>query len=262
MVENASLFMSYNEIQNFIRHVSHRAPQERLPLYHLALAGAGAGAITSFLLSVDLLLLRAPPLLIHTLFRTPIELVKCKMQVQMLVAPPIGAEGLTGALQRLPGPISVLLSVVRNTGLRGLWLGQTGTFIRETGGTAAWFTTKEYIASLLLARRSHPTSKDIQLRPWESAFSGACAGAAFNFALFPADTVKSAMQTEELRSNPTAVRGLEIPQKVTFAGTFMAMYRAQGIRGLYAGCGITVARSIPSSAIIFLIYDGLKKFFG
>jgi mitochondrial ornithine carrier protein len=149
----------------------------------------------------------------------------------------------------------VLLSVVRNTGLRGLWLGQTGTFIRETGGTAAWFTTKEYIASLLLARRSHPTSKDTQLRPWESAFSGACAGAAFNLALFPADTVKSAMQTEELRSKPTAVRG-------TFTGTFMAMYRAQGIRGLYAGCGITVARSIPSSAIIFLIYDGLKKFFG
>jgi hypothetical protein len=67
MVENASLFMSYNEIQNFIRRVSHRAPQERLPLYHLALAGAGAGAITSFLLSVDLSFLRAPPLLIHTL---------------------------------------------------------------------------------------------------------------------------------------------------------------------------------------------------
>jgi mitochondrial ornithine carrier protein len=195
--------------------------------------------------------------------RTPIELVKCKMQVQMLVVPPVGIPR-----KKLPGPISLLVSVIRNTGLRGLWLGHTGTFIRETGGTAAWFGTKEYVASLLLSRRSlHRNSADTQLRPWESALSGACAGAAFNLALFPADTVKSTMQTEEeLRpKSTTTVRGLDsssIPRKATFAGTFMALYRAQGIRGLYAGCGITVARSIPSSAIIFLTYDGLKKYFG
>ena len=190
----------------------------------------------------------------------------------MLVVPSVGGTPSSYALernvvaQRLPGPISVLVSVIRNTGVRGLWLGHTGTFIRETGGTAAWFGTKEYIASLLLARRSR-NSTDTQLRPWESAFSGACAGAAFNLALFPADTVKSTIQTEEeLRPKlMTTVQGLDsssIPRKATFGGTFMALYRAQGIRGLYAGCGITVARSIPSSAIIFLIYDGLKKHFG
>ena len=189
------------------------------------------------------------------------------MQVQMLVVPPVGAaEALVGSgvPQKLPGPISLLMSVIRNTGLRGLWLGHTGTFIRETGGTAAWLGTKEYVASLLLARRSTITDTQ-QLHAWESAFSGACGGAAYNLALFPADTVKSAMQTEEeLRPKSTTVRGLDspIPRKATFGGTFMALYRAQGIRGLYAGCGITVARSIPSSAIIFLIYDGLKKYFG
>ena len=186
----------------------------------------------------------------------------------MLVAtlPPVGGAEALGSVPRkkLPGPISLLVSVIRNTGLRGLWLGQTGTFIRETGGTAVWFGTKEYIASLLLTRRSHHRNSTVtQLRPWESAFSGACAGAAFNLALFPADTVKSTMQTEEeLRpKSMTTVRG-SIPRKTTFGGTFMALYRAQGIRGLYAGCGITVARSIPSSAAIFLIYDGLKKYFG
>ena len=54
MVENASLFLAYGELQNFIRHISHRAPQEKLPLHHLAIAAAGAGAITSFLLCVGL----------------------------------------------------------------------------------------------------------------------------------------------------------------------------------------------------------------
>nr|GAT59633.1 predicted protein [Mycena chlorophos] len=242
MAENASLFLSYRELQELIKRVNRQSISEPSSMPQIALAAAGAGAITSFLL-------------------TPIELVKCKMQVQMLSVPP-------SAAHTLPGPISVFMSVLRKTGVRGLWLGHTGTFIRETGGTAAWFSTKEFVASLLVARRqSRPiegltSASAKELRPWESAFSGACAGAAFNVALFPADTVKSAMQTEEeLRPALASATG-KAPPRPSFLGTFKAMYRAQGIRGLYAGCGITVARSGPSSAIIFLIYDGLQRQFG
>ncbi|KAF7311540.1 hypothetical protein MKEN_01056400 [Mycena kentingensis (nom. inval.)] len=238
MAENASLFLSYRELQEVIKRVNHQPITDPSSMPQIALAAAGAGAITSFLL-------------------TPIELVKCKMQVQMLSVAP-------SAAHTLPGPISVFTSVLRNTGVRGLWLGHTGTFIRETGGTAAWFTTKEFVASLLVARRQSrsvegglTSASAKELRPWESALSGACAGAAFNVALFPADTVKSAMQTEEELRPPGSVA-----KRSSFLGTFKAMYRAQGIRGLYAGCGITVARSGPSSAIIFLIYDGLSKRFG
>ena len=50
MLENATVFLSYEGIQNIIRHISHRPPQEKLPLHHLTLAAAGAGAVTSFLL--------------------------------------------------------------------------------------------------------------------------------------------------------------------------------------------------------------------
>jgi mitochondrial ornithine carrier protein len=206
---------------------------------------------------------------------TPIELVKCKMQVQMLVAgasPAVVASVLgsspaatTATLsslnphisQKLPGPISVLISIIRTTGFRGLWLGHMGTLIREAGGSAAWFSTKEFVASLLRARRPGSSASKRDLVAWESALSGACAGAAFNISFFPADSVKSTMQTEEeLRP-----RGKGIPRP-TFVGTFRAMYKAQGIRGLYAGMGVTAARSIPSSAIIFLIYDGLNQKYG
>jgi ornithine carrier protein len=134
--------------------------------------------------------------------------------------------------------------------VRGLWLGQTGTLIRETGGSAAWFGTKELVCKVL--RRNAP---ERPLRPWESALSGACAGAAYNLAFFPADTVKSTMQTEaELRPETVGQR--------SFGAVARELYRAQGVRGLYAGCGITVARSVPSSALIFLIYDGLRARFG
>lgn len=210
--------------------------------------------------------------------RTPIELIKCKMQVQMLVSPPTSSPS-----SRLPGPITLLRTTIQNTGFRGLWLGQTGTLIRETGGTAAWLGTKEFVASWLVSGRVGPTprseAKPSPL-PHESAIAGACAGASFNLILFPADTVKSTMQTaEELSSplsNPTPLKPpipispsrpppLQIPNlpaKPTFLSTFRALYSVQGIRGLYAGCGITVLRSIPSSALIFVIYDGLVARFG
>lgn len=49
MAENASLFWSYRELQNAIRTVS-KQPAQELSLDQLALAGAGAGFLTSFVL--------------------------------------------------------------------------------------------------------------------------------------------------------------------------------------------------------------------
>lgn len=261
MAENASLFLAYGELQNVVRRIYAQPLPEKLSMAQLAVAAAGAGAITSFVL-------------------TPIELVKCKMQVQMLVNPALASAATTAGGSgrgRALGPISVLLSVVRTTGIRGLWLGQTGTLIRETGGTAAWFSTKEFVATYLVNKRTQRDpgsvtyaggagSEDgkgtgkVELLVWESAVSGAIAGATFNFVLFPADTVKSAMQTED-EMRPRGVGDVKGKGR-NFFQTFGAMYRAQGIRGLYAGCGITVARSIPSSAIIFVIYDQLSRRFG
>lgn len=289
MTENSSLFLSYKELQNLIRWTNHIPHHQDLSLSQVILAASGAGAVTSFFLSVHSSLprtfqgkglkLTVVLLLPHYFFffsRTPIELIKCKMQVQMLVVPPsslslIPAIPVSGVvppvahrLAKLPGPMEVLKTVLRTTGFRGLWLGQTGTLIRETGGSAAWFGSKEFTASLLLSYRSrkHPelnggkqlTKKDLLL--WESAVSGASAGILYNLALFPADTVKSTIQTEE-ELRPRA-KGAPRP---TFIGTLNQLYIKQGLKGLYAGCGITIARAVPSSGLIFFIYDGLCKRF-
>jgi ornithine carrier protein len=265
MAENAILFFAYNELQNLIRRFSNAPFAETLSLSQLAFAAAGAGAITSFFLCVILFRKKKSFRSVLTVYmnRTPIELVKCKMQVQMLVAPPassaraLPAAGISPALassrlRNLPGPIAILRDAIRTDGVRGLWLGQTGTLIRETGGSAAWFGTKELVCKFL--RRDAPTR---ELWAWESALSGACAGAAYNLAFFPADTIKSTIQTEaELRPASAGT-----PGQRSFAAVARELYRARGLRGLYAGCGITVARSVPSSAMIFLIYDGLKARF-
>lgn len=78
------------------------------------------------------------------------------------------------------------------------------------------------------------------------------AGVSYNFILFPADSVKSRMQTEVLAVGDVKKGFFEVGRGI---------YRAGGIKALYRGCGITVARSAPSSAVIFLVYETLKEFF-
>ncbi|KAH6885046.1 L-ornithine transporter [Coprinopsis sp. MPI-PUGE-AT-0042] len=260
MAVTAALFLSYGSFQNVIQKT------QRNPSSPLTMA-AGAGAVASFVL-------------------TPIELVKCKMQVQMMnlahpnahsaavpgriphrsptygisrpetssanpwntlaikVAPPISIVQPRAP----PGAISLIRSIVATHGVQGLWLGHTGTLFRETGGSTAWFIVKEYVARALV---------DKQPLAWESALSGAMAGAAGAVILYPADTVKSAIQTEEeMRA------GFGTKRKRGFLETAKKMYQVHGVRGLYAGCGMTVARAIPSSGIIFVVYDGLNNWWG
>ena len=194
----------------------------------------------------------------------------------MLVAPqlllPSAPSSNPPSVRKLPGPITLLASVVRTKGLGGLWLGQTGTLIRETGGSAAWFGAKEAFSSYLLRRRESKRAAEAvgdesrvfvpltkrDLTAMESAMAGAVAGISYNAVLFPADTVKSAIQTEEELRPAGAEKGA----RRTFWGVAKVMYSKGGVRGLYAGFGITIARAIPSSALIFLIYDGLSKRFG
>ncbi|KAF8873375.1 mitochondrial carrier domain-containing protein, partial [Gymnopilus junonius] len=278
MAETASVFVAYTAFQNAIRSfssspsLSAASTPPPLSIPQLALAAGAAGFLTSFVL-------------------TPIELIKCKMQVQMMnFHPPISSQSPAAVPGRIPdsnahadlaykssssavasvesfrppGIIALIRSIVDTYGVRGLWLGHTGTLVRETGGTAAWFVTKEFVARRLVEHRIRATDTSMpktvsksELLPWESAVSGAIAGAMGALMFYPADTVKSAIQTEEELRPP----GVRPSAASTFLGTAKKMYVRHGIKGLYAGCGMTVTRAVPSSGIIFLVYDGLIAYF-
>lgn len=160
-----------------------------------------------------------------------------------------------------PGPLSLIASVYRHQGFLGFWRGQLGTLIRETGGSAAWFGSYETVTALFRRLRPPPTASVDSLTTspslpiWQQMLAGATAGMSYNFVFYPADTIKSRMQTEDVSS---LTRGA----KQTFLGVGKALWREQGLKGLYRGCGITVARAAPSSAFIFAVYEGLREWFG
>jgi mitochondrial ornithine carrier protein len=246
-LETSSLFFWERVGRELLFTANLYSRQQPLPLSALWLTGAISGAFTSLVL-------------------TPVELVKCKIQV------PASAPGTVAVA---PRPLAVIKEVFRHQGLRGFWHGQLGTLIRETGGCAAWFGSKETVSQLFRHWNSRSTPLTLQSSPststsipspqnlpttqsspdlaplplYQQALAGASAGMSYNFLFFPADTIKSRMQT--VAANSTA------PQ-VRFWDEGRAIWRAYGVRGLYRGCGITVARSVPSSALIFVVFDALK----
>lgn len=62
---------------------------------------------------------------------------------------PGASVGMHTAAVRHAGPFALIGEVYRVYGVRGFWHGQAGTFLRETGGSAAWFGSYEYVSGVL-----------------------------------------------------------------------------------------------------------------
>ncbi|KAK4962268.1 mitochondrial ornithine carrier protein [Elasticomyces elasticus] len=242
-LETSSLFFSYRLAQDLLQTTILQST-DPLPISALVACGAMSGAFTSLLL-------------------TPIELIKCKMQVPLETG---------GTVVHRPRPLTLIAAVYRHHGILGFWHGQLGTLIREMGGSAAWFGSYEALS--LAFRKAHlsPVSSSAiktgaeletgtattdtkpQLGPLpihQQMLAGAVAGMSYNFIFYPADTIKSRMQTED------AVGG----SRRGFWTVGRELWRQHGVRGMYRGCGITVGRAAPSSALIFTIYEGLRRAF-
>jgi hypothetical protein len=116
--------------------------------------------------------------------------------------------------------------------LRSLYSGFLPSVLRCSFGNAAFFGVYALF---------HDTGPLAGINP---AVGGACAGAAFWVAGMPFDVLKSRMQT----ADPKAA----LP---TLRGTFKAVWKQAGVRGLYAGLPVTLARAIPMNAAVLFTYE-------
>lgn len=205
-LENAVLFVSFN----YAKHIGNTYT-DYSDITKVFVAGAFAGACASFVL-------------------TPLELVKCRLQVQSLETCMLETKSASTLI--------TIRSVVKEKGLFGLWQGQIGTFLRESLGGAIWFATYETTKKFLTIM-----NKDSEIDLWMLFFSGACAGLAFNASIFPIDTIKSTMQTKS----------------IGVSAAVSTILTNNGARGLYRGVGITLVKCIPANGVIFYVYETLKS---
>eukprot|EP00164_Ancoracysta_twista_P004392 GFYU01005921.1.p1 GENE.GFYU01005921.1~~GFYU01005921.1.p1 ORF type:complete len:342 (+),score=49.23 GFYU01005921.1:204-1229(+) len=239
-MENAVLFVAYGQIKRImlerqrnlttaatvgsqgsgvgtgteaITSVRATDSQQELSMKQLLIAGGGAGFCVSFVL-------------------TPVELIKCRLQVAATAPNAV----------RYNGPIDCLYRTVRDSGVRGLYRGHFGTMLRETPGNAAWFGMYEAFCKLMTP--AGKTKDDIS--PTTLMLAGACGGIAYWSAFFPADVVKSRQQTMAGDS-------------ASFSQVFREIYRQQGVPGLYRGFATTLVRAVPANAVIFGAYEMISR---
>ncbi|KAI8645562.1 mitochondrial carrier domain-containing protein [Parasitella parasitica] len=238
MLENAILFVGYRQIQRQIREISppvqtsatilDEKGEVPLTLNQLVIAGAIAGSVVSVIL-------------------TPVELIKCKLQVQHML-------GST----KFNGPLDLIKETFRSKGLSGFYRGFMPTFVRETGASAFWFGAYEYTCAALIRRRQNAVSNDTvvskkDLTAPELMLGGAMGGIAYNLSFFPVDMVKSRMQIEE--------GGIHAKYK-SFSQISQEIYAGAGVKGFYRGCAMTAAKSAPANAIIFMTYELFTRYLG
>lgn len=129
--------------------------------------------------------------------------------------------------------------------MRGLYHGHLGTLCREIPGNICWFGCYELTPKIFL--KPNQTRKDLKV--WQTMIGGSCSGFSYWTVFFPADTVKSRIQTNVLAKNKS------------FKDVFVMIYKNEGIKGLYRGWGITALRASYSHAFVFVVYSKAVEFF-
>ncbi|KAI8902540.1 mitochondrial carrier domain-containing protein [Globomyces pollinis-pini] len=227
MMETAILFFSYSEIQKQIRSFSGLTECQPLSLAQLCLSGGNKGQ--KFMLGIAGCF--------GATLLTPIELLKCRQQTHGYLS--------VSQLSHRKGIASMFVDTLRQEGIAGLYKGHTGTLVREGFGGAVWFGLYEYSIATMIKRSKLKITKE-DLSPLQLMFAGSIAGVGFHATFFPADVIKTRIQS--------GLHGGDGFLKAT-----RRLYKSHGMKGFYRGYGITIVRGAGASAVIFLTYEWLCR---
>jgi len=206
--ETALLFYVYEKSKSFLS-----PPQiGSTSLSTAAISGAIAGACTPALV-------------------TPVEFVKCNLQVQAGSKNP-----------KFAGPLDCVVKTLKAHGVRGIYKGFFATVLRESPGSSLWFVSYELSNKIML--KPGQSKEDLPL--WKLTASGSISGVLYWLAFFPADVIKSQLQTESA--------GRE-----KFWSVFSKIRKTDGLPGLYRGLSVTLIRAVPSNGFLFLAYEVCKR---
>jgi solute carrier family 25 ornithine transporter 2/15 len=158
------------------------------------------------------------------------ETVKVRLQIQ---------RAQSGGAQLYSGPLDCMAKTLKSEGLRGLFRGLTALWARDIPFNAFFLGGFE-LASGAIGKLSE-TNRD-ELNPLQIFFAGAFAGATSWAIIFPADVVKTHMQSQS-------------GKRSSLIQTARELYRADGIRAFYRGWSAAVCRAMPSNAALFVTYE-------
>lgn len=224
---NSVIFASYEISRKILMQMKQK---QELNLFETGLAGASSG-------------------LCSTLIVTPVELVKCKMQVQ---------QG-TGTYR---SSADCLRQLLHNNGLKGIFQGNVVTMSREVSGNVSQFVSYELIKDYFFGHKSPfrsqsnegQSKKPVELSGWQAMVCGGFAGLNGWFWSYGADIIKTKVQCANYGHYPSTL----FDGGATAAAQLV--YKQHGVKGFFLGFNAIMGRAILGNAIGFWGWESSKKY--
>lgn len=169
----------------------------------------------------------------------PAEVVKCRLQFAQ-----------STSLKPLP----ILAEVLRTQGLQGLFQGWTALVCRDVPYNAVFFGSYEGLCRLICQWRDkvddHGFAQKVQMNQLEILLAGGGAGAIGWTLVFPADVVKSRLQSGAFGAS-------SMPP--SFGRMLLKIFREEGLVAFRSGWGAAVLRAFPANAALFLGVESFSR---
>lgn len=167
----------------------------------------------------------------------PSETLKCKMQVD-------GADLSGTNSKRYRNTLDCMRQILKSEGVAGLYRGGAATAVREVPSIGVYFASYKYVRNALLGMGYDETLSTV--------IGGALAGASSWTLIYPADVIKTVIQTA---TTPEA-------RARSYMQTARYLFNEHGTGVFFRGLGPTVFRAFPVNAVTFVAYEESRKAFG
>lgn len=172
---------------------------------------------------------------------TPMEVVKIRLQAQMhSLADPM-------EVPRYRNAGHAVYTIIREEGFSALYRGVSLTALRQATNQGANFTAYQELKKF--AQRMQPDLPE--LPSYQHMIIGLISGAMGPFSNAPIDTIKTRLQKATAQPGTTAFQRI--------AAIASDMWRQEGVKSFYKGITPRVLRVAPGQAIVFAVYERVRK---
>jgi len=188
----------------------------------------------------------------QTVVCCPTELIKCRMQIQNMKTDPNAV--------KYKNVVDAAIKISKSEGVFALMNGFGSTVMREIPSFATYFATFYYLEthpSPYISFKTPTTPSEIlSFDMFKLSMAGGIAGCTCWISSYPADVIKSRLQTDGFSEKPMYKGTWDCVQK---------SFRAEGWRWMFKGLGPTLFRAFPTNAATFSVtlvtMNMLQKFF-
>ena len=169
------------------------------------------------------------------MFMNPLWLIKVRMQLQE-------DPGLSGQKPKYASAVSAFRIILKEDGVRGLFRGLLPALLLTTNGAIQLAAYEELKRINLDYRQSESNTGDHLLM-------GATSKVIATLITYPFQVTKTRMQRERTPGHEGYQRTLSSIKRIS---------KFEGLRGFYKGLTANLVRVVPSSALIFAVYEETK----